>query len=116
MPISTAYRALTDCATHVREVYGSDAAALIELWRDQNFLERTDRKHQWRYLSRFEDGIWLHRQCLRCETVDRFGPMGPGEKKVAHYLLADGSVVQKSPNPMPPCRPALSARNPNKEN
>lgn len=97
---------LTDLAAHLREVYGRDAASLVELWRDQHFPENTVTKHRWEYLSRFEDGVWLDRRCLRCSTVDQYGVMEPGGKKVAHFVLPDGSLVQKDPNPMPPCRPS----------
>lgn len=107
---------LTELAAHMREVYGRDAAALVELWRDQRFPENAAKKHRWSWVNRRHEGMWIERECKNCGLLEQFGRMRDG-KEATHLVLPDGSVVKKSPNPMPPCKPpALSARNPNKEN
>lgn len=99
---------LTELAAHMREVYGRDAAALVELWRDQRFPENTVIKHRWHYINETRGQVWLDRVCVRCNLIDQYGPMEPTGKKATYCLFPDGSVVQKSPNPTPPCRPSLS--------
>jgi hypothetical protein len=101
---------LTDLAAHMRETYGRDAAALVELWRDQRFPESTTIKHRWSWLNRRHDGMWINRECKRCGLIDQFGRM-PDGKEAKHFVLPDGSILQKSPNPTPPCRP-LTHTNP----
>lgn len=107
MPKSSPREALTSCAEHVREVYGRDAADVIRNWRDQHYPETVQANHRWSRVSRRVDGVWVDRRCTRCEVVDQFGPLDGRE--VAHFVLPDGSKVQKKKYPTPQCIPLSAA-------
>jgi len=97
---------LTELAAHLREVYGRDAAAVVELWRDRNFPESPmPSYHRWSRVNSMIDRRWTNRRCERCGLVEDFGPVVEGGKNVGRYVSTDGQVTQRKHHLVPPCKP-----------